>query len=47
MESDERVNHNGHGDEGEHSCTDFANLVAEIEQTDGQTAKDDSEMEPR
>ena len=44
MVSDESVNHDKHSNEAEHASRDFADLVTEIEQSDSETAEDDSEM---
>lgn len=43
----ERVGHGGHGDEGEESGRDTANAVTKVEQANGETAKNDGEIEPR
>lgn len=40
------VGHSGHSDEGEETGRDATNLVTEVEETDGKTAKDDGEVEP-
>jgi len=42
----ERVQHGGHGDEGEEARADLAYLVAEVEEADGEAAEDDGEVEP-
>lgn len=44
---DESVTHGGHGNQGEHACGDSTDLVTEVKKTNGQTAKDDGEVEPR
>ena len=46
MEGNEGVGHGGHGDEGEEPGGDLADLVAEVEEADGQAAEDDGEVEP-
>jgi len=46
MVRDQGVYHGGHGDDGEEAGTDTANAVTEIEETDGQTAENDGEVEP-
>lgn len=47
MERDQGVDHGRHGDDGEQAGGDAADAVAEIQQTDGQAAQDDGEVEPR
>jgi hypothetical protein len=47
VESDEGIGHGGHGNEGEKAGGNLANLVAEIEQPDGEAAQDNGEIEPR
>lgn len=42
----ESVDHDCHCDEGEHCCADLADLVAKVEQTDGEAGEDDGEVEP-
>lgn len=46
VESDERVDHGGQGDEGEETGADLADAVTEVEKADGQAAQDDGEVEP-
>jgi hypothetical protein len=46
MERKQRVNHSHHGDDGEQAGADFPNLVAKVEQPDGEAAEDDGEVEP-
>lgn len=46
MEGNQRIRHGGHGNEGEQAGGDLADLVAEVEQADGETAEDDGEVEP-
>ena len=46
MEGYKSVDHCGHCDDGEESGGDTANRVAEIEETDGETAENDSEVKP-
>ena len=46
VEGEEGVDHRGHCDEGEEAGRDLANLVAKVEQADGQTAEDDGEVQP-
>lgn len=47
MEDAERIHHCGHGDEREQSGTDLPDLVTEVEKSNGQTAEDDAEIQPR
>jgi hypothetical protein len=46
VEGDECVDHSGHGDQGEQTSRDLADLVTEVEETDCETAQDDGEVEP-
>lgn len=46
MEGEKGVYHSSHGDKGEETGGDLADLVAEVEQTNGETAQDDGEVEP-
>ena len=46
MKRDQGVDHGCHGDDGEEAGGDAANAVTEVEETDGQTAQDDGEVEP-
>lgn len=46
VESDQRIYHRSHGDEGEEAGRDATNGVTEVKEADGQTAEDDGEIEP-
>lgn len=46
MERRQRIDHGRHGDEGEQAGGNAADLVAEVEQADGEPAEDDGEVEP-
>jgi hypothetical protein len=46
VEGDQSVDHGSHGDQGEETSRDLADLVTEVEETDGETAQDDGEVEP-
>ena len=46
MECDQRIRHGGHCYQREQPGADLANLVAEVEQSDGEPAEDDGEVEP-
>lgn len=46
MEGEEGVDHGQDGDAGEEDGADLAGAVAEVEQTDGEGAEDDGEVEP-
>lgn len=46
VKGDEGVDHGRHGDEREKASADLTNLIAKVEQADGQTAEDDGEVEP-
>jgi hypothetical protein len=46
VEGKQRVYHGHHGDEGEEAGGDLADLVAEVEEPDCETAEDDGEVEP-
>lgn len=46
VERHERVDHSSQRDEGEETCANLANAVAEVEEADGQAAEDDGEVEP-
>ena len=43
---DKCVDHCSHGDQSEKARRDLTNLVAEVEETDGETAEDDGEVQP-
>lgn len=47
MVSNQGVSHGGHSNQGEHASRDSTDLVTEVEKTNGETAKDDGEVEPR
>jgi hypothetical protein len=47
VEGDEGVGHSGHGNEGEEAGGDLADLVAKVQQADGEAAQDDGEVQPR
>ena len=47
VECNDRINHGGHGDDGEQGGGDAANAVTEVQQTNGQAAQDDGEVQPR
>jgi hypothetical protein len=47
MERKQRIRHRGHGNERKQPCANLSNLVAEVEQADGEPAEDDGEVEPR
>lgn len=42
----ERIDHRSHGDECEEASRDLANLVAKVQKANGQSAKDNGEVEP-
>lgn len=44
VECDERVEHGGDGDEGEHDGSDAAGAVTEVEEAHGEAAEDDGEV---
>ena len=46
VECDESVDHGHQGDECEESSADLSDAVTEVEQTDGEAAEDDGEVEP-
>ena len=46
VESDKSVDHGRQRDEREEAGADLADAVTEVEQTDGQAAEDDGEVEP-
>jgi hypothetical protein len=46
MKGKKRINHGGHGDDGEQAGRDAANAVAEIQKTDGEAAENDGEVKP-
>jgi len=46
MEYTQGVDHRGHGDECKEACGDLADLVAKVQETDGETAEDDGKVEP-
>lgn len=46
MKGNQRINHGGHGDQGEKAGRDTADAVAKVQETDGEAAQDDSEVEP-
>lgn len=43
---DEGVEHDGHGDQCKHPRRDLADLVAKVEESDGEAGEDDGEVEP-
>ena len=47
MECVQGIHHGHHGHNGEQARRDLADLVAEVEQADGQAAEDNGEVEPR
>lgn len=47
MKCCEGVYHSCHGDEREEGSRDAAHRITEIEEADGETAKNDGEVEPR
>jgi hypothetical protein len=44
VESNQGVDHGGHGDQGEKTSRDLTDLVTKVEETDGETAQDDGEV---
>ena len=46
MERKQRIQHGSHSDEREQACTDLTDFIAEIEEANGETTQDDSEVEP-
>jgi hypothetical protein len=46
VESEQRVYHGHHGNEGEEAGGDFSDLVAEVQEADCEAAEDDGEVEP-
>ena len=42
----QRIDHRYHRHRRENRCCDASNVVTEVEETDGQTAEDDGEIEP-
>lgn len=46
MEGNQGIDHGGHGNQGEETSRDLADLVTEVEETDGKTAQDDGEVQP-
>jgi len=46
VEHTQGIDHRSHGNECEEPCGDLADLVAEVEEADGETAEDDGEVEP-
>jgi hypothetical protein len=46
MECEQGIHHSHHSDEGKQARADLSNLVAEVEQPDGQAAQDDGEVQP-
>lgn len=46
VECGQGVNHGGHGDEGEQTCTVLSNSVTEIEETNSKASENDGEVEP-
>ena len=46
MECNQGVNHRAHGDNGEKGGGDATDAVTEVEQANGQTAKNDGEVQP-
>jgi hypothetical protein len=46
VKCEQRVHHSHHSNEGEESSADLSDLVAEVEEADGETAEDDGEVKP-
>lgn len=46
MERNQGIDHRRHGNEGEEGGRDATDVVTEVEQTNGQTAQNDGEVEP-
>jgi hypothetical protein len=46
MESKQSVHHRHHGHDRKQPSADFTNVVAEVQEADGQAAEDDGEVEP-
>lgn len=46
VEGNEGIGHGSHGNEGEQAGADLADLVAKVEQADGETAEDDGKVQP-
>lgn len=46
MVCEQGVDHGAHGNEGEQTRADATDVVAEVEQTDGESAQDDGEVKP-
>jgi hypothetical protein len=46
VESEQGVHHSHHSNDGEQTGADLADLVAEVEKTDRESAEDDGEVEP-
>ena len=46
MERHKRIDHGGHGHDGEQARADPADRVPEVEQTDGEGGEQDGEVEP-
>lgn len=46
VESDQGIDHSGHGNQSKEASRDLAHLVAEVEETDGETAENDGEVQP-
>lgn len=46
VEGTEGVDHGRHGDDGKETGGDTTDAVTEVQETDGQTAQDDGEVEP-
>ncbi|KAG9533319.1 hypothetical protein KCU93_g160, partial [Aureobasidium melanogenum] len=46
VESDQGIDHSGHGNQSEETSGDLTDLVAKVEETDGETAQDDGEVQP-
>ncbi|GMG03417.1 unnamed protein product [Aspergillus oryzae] len=46
VEGAEGVDHGRHGDDGEETGGDTTDAVTEVQETDGQAAQDDGEVEP-
>jgi len=46
MERHQGIQHGRHGDDSKKARTNLADLVAEVEEPDGQAAEDDGEVEP-
>jgi hypothetical protein len=47
VEGDDGVDHGAHGDDGEEGGGDATDAIAKVQQTNGETAEDDGEVQPR